>query len=152
MEWFGLDQKTMIMKHHFKYEEWEDGVTTLVSDTKVLKSFPETDLVGRIAFGHFTSMVTETHFFPYPDKENLSNEVIELVKCRCPKTELQSDDGLEYVKTRCDYLRILFLLGECGELPDYIPLDIPNNLNQKYAEMLKKDYEEDYKRCLMLCE
>lgn len=138
--------------NQFNFEEGQPGVTFLVSGSRVLESIPESDLVGEFSFGHYIYMVTETPFFPYPESRYLVDHVIEKIKDSSPNKELLSDDGLEYIKTRCDYLRNLFCLGESGKLPDYIPLDIPNNLNQKYKERLKKDYEEDYKRCLMLCE
>ena len=62
-----------------------------------------------------------------------------------------SDDGLEYINARASYLWTLFELGDKGKLPDWMPMTNVFNPNNKYAEQIQKDYEDDYRRVLILC-
>lgn len=60
-------------------------------------------------------------------------------------------DAAEYVKARLSYLWKLFRLADKGKLPDFMPMTNTFNPANKYVDLLKKNYEDDYKNILILC-
>lgn len=63
----------------------------------------------------------------------------------------EKKDLYKYLQTRVSYLWELFRLADEGMLPPYIPMTNVFDPENKYADKLKEDYDEDYKRVLFLC-
>ena len=60
-------------------------------------------------------------------------------------------DLYKYLQARVSYLWELFRLADEGMLPPYIPMTNVFDPENRYADKLKEDYDEDYKRVLFLC-
>ena len=63
----------------------------------------------------------------------------------------EKKDLYHYLQARVSYLWELFRIADEGMLPPYIPMTNVFDPENKYADKLKEDYEEDYKRVLHLC-
>lgn len=63
----------------------------------------------------------------------------------------EKKDLYHYLQARVSYLWELFRLADEGMLPEYIPMTNVFDPENKYADKLKEDYDEDYKRVLFLC-
>ena len=63
----------------------------------------------------------------------------------------EKKDLYKYLQARVSYLWGLFKIADEGMLPPYIPMTNVFDPENKYADKLKEDYEEDYKRVLYLC-
>lgn len=63
----------------------------------------------------------------------------------------EKKDLYHYLQARVSYLWELFRLADEGMLPPYIPLINVFDPENKYADKLKEEYDEDYKRVLFLC-
>lgn len=63
----------------------------------------------------------------------------------------EKKDLYHYLQARVSYLWELFRLADEGMLPPYIPMTNVFDPENKYADKLKEDYDEDYKRVLFLC-
>ena len=63
----------------------------------------------------------------------------------------EKKDLYKYLQARVSYLWELFKIADEGMLPPYIPMTNVFDPENKYADKLKEDYDEDYKRVLHLC-